>query len=83
MYDSSPPVYALAVYSGGFLFNYAQWDLQRMTGYTVHTGASKKFVSGWDRVFSGQPAENKADATKSGGSSAKKNKNAAAKKKKK
>ena len=23
-----------------------------MTGYTVHTGASKKFVSGWDRVFS-------------------------------
>jgi len=22
-----------------------------MTGYTVHTGASKKFVSGWDRVF--------------------------------
>lgn len=25
-----------------------------MTGYTVHTGASKKFVSGWDRVFSGK-----------------------------
>jgi hypothetical protein len=23
----------------------------QMTGYTVHTGASKKFVSGWDRVF--------------------------------
>jgi hypothetical protein len=22
-----------------------------MTGYTVHTGASKKFVSGWDRIF--------------------------------
>ena len=22
-----------------------------MTGYTVHTGTSKKFVSGWDRVF--------------------------------
>ncbi len=22
-----------------------------MTGYTVHTGASKKFVSGWDNVF--------------------------------
>jgi hypothetical protein len=22
-----------------------------MTGYTVHTGASKKFVSGWDKVF--------------------------------
>lgn len=24
-----------------------------MTGYTVHTGASKKFVSGWDKVFGG------------------------------
>jgi hypothetical protein len=22
-----------------------------MTGYTVHTGSSKKFISGWDRVF--------------------------------
>ena len=28
-----------------------------MTGYTVHTGASKKFVSGWDRVFSGKAEE--------------------------
>ena len=54
-----------------------------MTGYTVHTGASKKFVSGWDRVFSGQPAEKKAEGTKSGGGSAKKNKGASAKKKKK
>ena len=26
-----------------------------MTGYTVHTGASKKFVSGWDRVFTSKP----------------------------
>ncbi len=26
-----------------------------MTGYTVHTGASKKFVSGWDRVFGAEP----------------------------
>jgi hypothetical protein len=25
-----------------------------MTGYTVHTGASKKFVSGWDKVFGGK-----------------------------
>jgi hypothetical protein len=24
-----------------------------MTGYTVHTGTSKKFVEGWDRVFGG------------------------------
>ena len=22
-----------------------------MTGYTVHTGTTKKFASGWDRVF--------------------------------
>ena len=54
-----------------------------MTGYTVHTGASKKFVSGWDRVFSGPTDGNKADAKKSGGSSGKKNKGASAKKKKK
>ncbi len=53
-----------------------------MTGYTVHTGASKKFVSGWDRVFSVQ-SENKAQAKKSGDSSAKKNKGAASAKKKK
>jgi hypothetical protein len=33
-----------------------------MTGYTVHTGASKKFVSGWDRVFG--------DERSSGGKSA-------------
>lgn len=31
-----------------------------MTGYTVHTGTSKKFISGWDRVFS-----DKAEQTKS------------------
>lgn len=24
-----------------------------MTGYTVHTGSSLKFSSGWDRVFEG------------------------------
>jgi hypothetical protein len=28
-----------------------------MTGYTVHTGASKKFVSGWDKVFGNAPSE--------------------------
>ena len=28
-----------------------------MTGYTVHTGASKKFVSGWDKVFGDAPAK--------------------------
>ncbi len=25
-----------------------------MTGYTVHTGTSKKFSNGWDRIFGGQ-----------------------------
>lgn len=55
-----------------------------MTGYTVHTGASKKFVSGWDRVFSDQPAGKKAEEKKkSGGDAGKKNKGASAKKKKK
>jgi len=24
-----------------------------MTGYTVHTGSTKKFSSSWDRIFSG------------------------------
>ncbi len=28
-------------------------EIHHMTGYTVHTGASKKFVQGWDRIFSG------------------------------
>ena len=37
-----------------------------MTGYTVHTGASKKFVSGWDRIFDDKPEEEKEEkATKS------------------
>lgn len=26
-----------------------------MTGYTVHTGSSEKFASGWDQIFSGKP----------------------------
>lgn len=50
-----------------------------MTGYTVHTGTSKKFVSGWDHIFSGNdtPAETKASKTR-----AKKKKKAAGKNKK-
>ncbi len=48
-----------------------------MTGYTVHTGTSKKFVSGWDRVFS-----SKAE-TKAGGVSEQKSANSSKKKKKK
>ena len=32
-----------------------------MTGYTVHTGASKKFVAGWDHIFTdGKSAKKKA-----------------------
>ena len=46
-----------------------------MTGYTVHTGTSKKFVSGWDRVFEGKPpAEEKADTSKTKKSKTKKKK---------
>jgi len=26
-----------------------------MTGYTVHTGTSKKFASGWDQIFGDPP----------------------------
>jgi len=36
-----------------------------MTGYTVHTGTSKKFASGWDQIFGDEPG-------KPGGKSAKK-----------
>jgi hypothetical protein len=36
-----------------------------MTGYTVHTGTSKKFVNGWDRVFEEKPqADEKATTSK-------------------
>ena len=50
-----------------------------MTGYTVHTGTSKKFVSGWDRVFS-EKANSKAEK---GVASANSGKNLTQKKKKK
>ena len=30
-----------------------------MTGYTVHTGSSVKFSSGWDRVFESTPSGKK------------------------
>jgi len=49
-----------------------------MTGYTVHTGTSKKFVSGWDRIFEKKTDEEE----KSTKSKAKKNKKAKKKKKK-
>lgn len=34
-----------------------------MTGYTVHTGATEKFVAGYDRIF-GKPAAAKAKPKK-------------------
>jgi len=48
-----------------------------MTGYTVHTGASKKFVNGWDRVFGDEGGK----AGKSKTATAAKKKKSAAKKK--
>lgn len=34
-----------------------------MTGYTVHTGSSKKFAEGWDQIFQGtKPAPKKTPA---------------------
>ncbi|MBL8815771.1 MAG: hypothetical protein JNL58_07050 [Planctomyces sp.] len=51
-----------------------------MTGYTVHTGASKKFVDGWDRIFSDTSSDNKKSGTgKSGAKKATKKTEATAK----
>ncbi len=52
-----------------------------MTGYTVHTGTSKKFVSGWDNIFSGDDSPAKTKAPKGKGKAKRKTK--AAKKSKK
>lgn len=52
-----------------------------MTGYTVHTGTSKKFVSGWDRVFGADGSA--AEEAKASGKKSKLKKSAAKKKKKK
>jgi hypothetical protein len=35
-----------------------------MTGYTVHTGSSKKFASGWDQIFKGQAKTQKEGGAK-------------------
>ena len=52
-----------------------------MTGYTVHTGSTEKFSSGWDRIFTGgkKPAKKTAGAgtpkaTKNGAGKPKKKK---------
>lgn len=35
-----------------------------MTGYTVHTGSTKKFAQGWDRIFGGQKNTSKKKQSK-------------------
>ena len=38
-----------------------------MTGYTVHTGSTKRFSEGWDRIFKSKAAGGgKSGGTKSG-----------------
>ena len=51
-----------------------------MTGYTVHTGASKKFVAGWDNIFGDKKEDTAAPASRK--KSAKAAKKSKAKKKK-
>lgn len=51
-----------------------------MTGYTVHTGASKKFTEGWDKIFDKKTSKGKSSdkkkavRAKSGSKSGKKKK---------
>jgi len=35
-----------------------------MTGYTSHTGSSKKFAPGWDHIFGGKKSAKKKAAKK-------------------
>ena len=35
-----------------------------MTGYTVHTGTSKKFTEGWDNIFDSKKSASKKAGTK-------------------
>ena len=44
-----------------------------MTGYTVHTGSSEDFASGWDRIF-GEKKKDKKTKKKSEKAKAKKSK---------
>lgn len=54
-----------------------------MTGYTVHTGASKKFVDGWDGIFGDAKPNKKASKKKAAKASASTKKPAKKKAKKK
>lgn len=42
-----------------------------MTGYTVHTGTSKKFTEGWDNIFDKKTPGKKKAARKVSGTKAK------------
>lgn len=41
-----------------------------MTGYTVHTGATKKFTQGWDNIFEKNTSEEKPSGRKKAGRTA-------------
>ncbi len=43
-----------------------------MTGYTVHTGSTVKYSSGWDNIFSGPPRRTRSDRQETGERRAKK-----------
>jgi hypothetical protein len=43
-----------------------------MTGYTVHTGSTKKFSQGWDRVFKKSGGKKSSSGRKSSGAKRKK-----------
>ncbi len=46
-----------------------------MTGYTVHTGSTKKFASNWDQIFAGKKGKaTAADPAKSAKKAPKKRK---------
>ncbi len=51
-----------------------------MTGYTVHPGASKKFVAGWDQIFGDEDAQGDKNPSPPKKSASKKAKNPTAKK---
>ncbi|MGE3314257.1 MAG: hypothetical protein AB7O26_04000 [Planctomycetaceae bacterium] len=43
-----------------------------MTGYTVHTGSTEKFSSGWDNIFSNRKSAKKSAPRKAAAAKAKK-----------
>lgn len=52
-----------------------------MTGYTVHTGTSKKFTEGWDNIFEKKPTGKKKAVQKTPSAKAKSKKAGVRKKK--